>query len=94
MIWNLEEEKESHFVPRFLTWATEQGHMGEGASVGRKKMGDPSGDVEKTVDSVQWTRAQGSSWNWRVSPWKDMVPGEEISVQWGEKKAQDRPEEH
>lgn len=49
VIWNLEGGEESHFVPELPTQAIGQGG---GASVGREEMGDPSGDAEKTVDTV------------------------------------------
>lgn len=62
------------FRPKFLTEATERGHTGGGASVGRKEAGDSSQDVEKILDSMRKTRAQGSAQGWRVSPWKDLAP--------------------
>lgn len=90
MIWKWEEGKKSYFVLKFLTQGSERGHMG-GGPWGRKETGDPSGDAEKILDSMQETQVQGSSQGWS-EPMEG--PGTMGMRAWREGETQDRPEEH
>lgn len=82
------------FFPEFLTQANKQGHMGEGGGVVRKEMEDPGGDIEKAVDSVQWTQAQRSSQGWRGTLPKAQCPGKRAVQSVGRGEPQNRPEQH